>query len=113
MQKETATGVAVSFCSARAENQTAALRRTKRLSRSSPRPVRAIEEGSGTGFGSGFGSSASVVRMPNVKPCQFSGVGTVHEKVENVPMNWIVPCPSLPRRMSPGNCCSVAPLPPQ
>ena len=40
---------------------------------------------SGTVFG--VGSNASVVRMPKVNPCQFSGVGTVHENVENVPMN--------------------------
>jgi hypothetical protein len=43
------------------------------------------------GSGAGVGSIASVVRIPKVKPCHVSGVGTTQVKVENVPMNWIVP----------------------
>ena len=39
------------------------------------------------GSGTAVGSMRSVVRIPNVKPCQFSGVGTTHENVLNVPMN--------------------------
>lgn len=34
---------------------------------------------------------AVVVRMPNVKPCHASGVGTVQENVGKVPMNRMVP----------------------
>ena len=54
---------------------------------SSPTPRSASVPGSGTVFGSGSGSIAWVVRIPKVKPCQLSGVGTVQEKVEYVPRN--------------------------
>ena len=58
------------------------------------------------------GSIASVVRMPKVKPCKFSGVGTVHKNILNVPMNWMVPWPSDPVRSIPDWDSDVS-VPPQ
>ncbi len=55
----------------------------------------------------------SVVRMANWKPCQFSEVGAVHENESKVPMNWMVPWPSVPRSTLPGSCDSEPLLPPQ
>lgn len=51
--------------------------------------------------------------MPNVKPCHTSGFGTVHENVEKVPRNWIVPWPSVPCSTSSGSCTSADAPPPK
>src|SRR5437764_15463368 len=69
--------------------------------------------GSGTALPPPPLSIALVVRIAKVNPCQLSGVGTSQENVENVPVNLIVPWPSLPSSTSPGCCCSALGPPPQ
>jgi len=46
-----------------------------------PKPINAMDEGSGTGDGL-VGSIARVVRIPKVNACQYSLFGMVHENVE-------------------------------
>src|SRR5688500_7258328 len=60
--------------------------RERTLPAASPAASSRREAGSGTVAG-GSGSIRSVVRIPNVNPCQNSGVGTTHENSSNVPMN--------------------------